>query len=201
MLDVSVLDEATKRLTHLAQPVLVESRLPAFFRIPADAVTTGNYDVLLHCENTAQSIGLLPTSLLLVTSHQYFEVNLIKSLSIIWMMSILVIIVAVLCSTFLSWPIAIVLTVLLLLGHWGVDQLADVSGPGLGRQVALAAAHQGADVVLAARRRPILEGRQHRRGHSFQCAELCLGCIAGYFQIRRHRRYRARCEHSRRQAP
>jgi ABC-type transport system involved in multi-copper enzyme maturation permease subunit len=135
MLDVSVLDEATKRLTHLAQPVLVESRLPAFFRIPADAVTTGNYDVLLHCENTAQSIGLLPTSLLLVTSHQYFEVNLIKSLSIIWMMSILVIIVAVLCSTFLSWPIAIVLTVLLLLGHWGVDQLADVSGPGLGRQI------------------------------------------------------------------
>jgi NAD(P)-dependent dehydrogenase (short-subunit alcohol dehydrogenase family) len=31
-------------------------------------------------------------------------------------------------------------------------------GPGLGRQVALAAARQGADVVLAARRKPILEG-------------------------------------------
>ena len=58
-----------------------------------------------------------------------------KSLSIIWMMSILVIVLAVFCSTFLSWPIAIVLTVLLLLGHWGVDQVADSSGPGLGRQI------------------------------------------------------------------
>ncbi|MGH9019012.1 MAG: SDR family oxidoreductase [Acidimicrobiales bacterium] len=32
------------------------------------------------------------------------------------------------------------------------------AGPGLGRQVALAAAAQGADLVLAARRRPVLEG-------------------------------------------
>jgi hypothetical protein len=135
MLDVAIVDEATKKITRLAQPVLVESRLPAFFRIPPGAITSGNYDIMLHCENTAQSIGLYPISLQLVTSHQYFEVNLIKSLSIIWMMSILVIIIAVLCSTFLSWPIAIVLTVLLLLGHWGVDQLADVSGPGLGRQI------------------------------------------------------------------
>jgi len=40
------------------------------------------------------------------------------------------------------------------------DQVCVVSGvgPGLGRQVALAAARQGADVVLAARRREILEG-------------------------------------------
>ena len=50
-------------------------------------------------------------------------------------MSILVIVLAVFCSTFLSWPIAIVLTVLLLLGHWGVNQVADSSGPGLGRQI------------------------------------------------------------------
>ncbi|MGD0464795.1 MAG: hypothetical protein ABSB74_20105 [Tepidisphaeraceae bacterium] len=134
-LDVQVIDDATQKVTRLARPVLIESRLPAFFRIPADAITSGDYDIALHCENSDETIGLLPTSLLLVTSHQYFEVNLIKSLSIIWMMSILVIIIAVLCSTFLSWPIAVVLTVLLLLGHWGVDQLADVSGPGLGRQI------------------------------------------------------------------
>jgi hypothetical protein len=41
----------------------------------------------------------------------------------------------VLCSTFLSWPIAVVLTLLLLLGHWGVDQIADTATPGLGRQI------------------------------------------------------------------
>jgi ABC-type transport system involved in multi-copper enzyme maturation permease subunit len=132
---VQVIDDATKKVTRLAQPVLLESRLPAFFSIPADAVTTGDYDIILHCQNSAQTIGLMPASLLLVTNNQYFELNLLKSLSIIWMMSILVIIIAVLCSTFLSWPIAVVLTVLLLLGHWGVDQLADTTGPGLGRQI------------------------------------------------------------------
>jgi hypothetical protein len=135
LLDVQVLDEATRKITRLKSPVPVESRLPAFFRVDPGAITSGHFDITLHCENSDESIGLLPASLQLVASHEYFEVNLIKSLSIIWMMSVLLIIIAVLCSTFLSWPIAIVLTVLLLLGHWGVDQLADVSGPGLGRQV------------------------------------------------------------------
>jgi hypothetical protein len=134
-MDVQVIDDATKKVTHLAEPLLVESRLPAFLNVPAEAITSGDYDIVLHCQNSEETIGLLPASLMLVTSHQYFELNLAKSLLIIWMMSILVIIVAVLCSTFLSWPIAIVLTVLLLLGHWGVNQLADVSGPGLGRQI------------------------------------------------------------------
>jgi hypothetical protein len=134
-LDVWVVDLDTGKRTHLTNPVLVESRLPTFFSIPAEAVSGGNYQILMHCLNSSLTVGLMPGSLQLVQSEQLFEVNLIKSLSIIWMMSILVIILAVLCSTFLSWPIAIVLTVMILLGHWGVDQLADASGPGLGRQI------------------------------------------------------------------
>jgi hypothetical protein len=134
-LDVTVVDLATGKKTHLDHPVLVESRFPTFFGIPADSVTSGNYQILMHCLNDSQTVGLMPGSLQLVQSQQLFEINLIKSLAIIWMMSILVIVLAVLCSTFLSWPIAIVLTVMILLGHWGVDQLADASGPGLGRQI------------------------------------------------------------------
>jgi hypothetical protein len=134
-IDVSVVDDATKKITPLKQPVFVESRLPTFFSIPAESITSGNFHILLHSENSAQTIGLYPGSLLLVASQQLFELNLIKSLAIIWMMSILVVVLAVFCSTFVSWPIAIVLTVLLLLGHWGVDQVADSSGPGLGRQI------------------------------------------------------------------
>ncbi|MGA2439373.1 MAG: hypothetical protein ABSH08_00310 [Tepidisphaeraceae bacterium] len=132
---VQVIDKATGKVTGIDHPVLIESRLPAFFSVPADSITSGDYDITLHCQNSSQTIGLMPGSLQLVASEQWFELNLIKSLSIIWMMSILVIILAVLCSTFLSWPIAIVLTLLLLLGHWGVDQIADTAGPGLGRQI------------------------------------------------------------------
>lgn len=134
-IDVAVIDTATKKVTRIPTPVFVESRLPAFFSIPADSVTSGDYHIFLHCENSQQTIGLFPTSLQLIASQEFFEINLVKSLSIIWMMSILVIVLAVFCSTFLSWPIALVLTVLLLLGHWGISQVADSSGPGLGRQI------------------------------------------------------------------
>ncbi len=76
---------------------------------------------------------MYPESLQLVVSRQFFEFNLLKSLSVLWMMSVLVIALGVMCSTFLSWPIAIVLTILLLLGHWGIGQVSENTGPGLGR--------------------------------------------------------------------
>ena len=38
-------------------------------------------------------------------------------------------------ARFLSWPIAVVLTLVLLVGHWGVTQLADVNTQSLGSQV------------------------------------------------------------------
>jgi hypothetical protein len=132
---VAVLDTATGKITPVKEPVLIESRFPAFFKIPADSITSGNYQILLHCVNSQQTVGMTAGSLQLIQSRQLFEFNLAKSLSIVWMMSILVIVLSVMCSTFLSWPIALVLTVMLLLGHWGVDQLADSTGPGLGRQI------------------------------------------------------------------
>ena len=52
-------------------------------------------------------------------------------------MALLVVIVSVFCSTFLSWPIAIVLTILILLGHWGVQQLGDATAPGIGNLVGI----------------------------------------------------------------
>jgi hypothetical protein len=52
------------------------------------------------------------------------------------MLSILVVIIAIFCSTFLSWPIAIMLTLMLLLGHWTVLQLGGALAPGIGNRVA-----------------------------------------------------------------
>jgi hypothetical protein len=62
--------------------------------------------------------------------------NLAKSLLILWLMTLLVISIAIFTSTFLSWPIAIVLTLLILLGHWGVEQLGDTVAAGIGNQIA-----------------------------------------------------------------
>jgi hypothetical protein len=50
-------------------------------------------------------------------------------------LSVLVVSIALFCSTFVSWPIAIVLTLVILLGRWGVDQIGDAGGPGIGATV------------------------------------------------------------------
>jgi ABC-type transport system involved in multi-copper enzyme maturation permease subunit len=70
-----------------------------------------------------------------VQADRSFGLNLAKSLLILWLLAILVVTIAIFASTFLSWPIAIVLTVLILLGRWGVVQLGDALTPGIGRQV------------------------------------------------------------------
>jgi hypothetical protein len=132
-LDLQLIDLKSGKTT--SDVVQIDSQQTAFFSFPADALSGPDFDIVIHCRNEGHTVGFYPDSLKLVQRQRSFELNLAKSLCIIWMMSVLVVSLAVLCSTFLSWPIAMVLTMVLLLGHWGVDQLADTSGPGLGRQI------------------------------------------------------------------
>ena len=73
----------------------------------------------------------------IVATHQQrdrsFILNLVKSLFILWLLALLVVIIAVFSSTFLSWPVAIQLTLVILLSHWMVDQLGDALKPSAGR--------------------------------------------------------------------
>lgn len=116
-------------------PLTPESNRTAYFNLPAEAVAGGNFDVLMQCFTDGHWLGFAPQSLMMVSREENFGVNLLKSLMILWLLSLLVVIISIFCSTFLSWPIAVVLTVVLLLGHWGVDQLRDTMTPGLGRQL------------------------------------------------------------------
>jgi ABC-type transport system involved in multi-copper enzyme maturation permease subunit len=113
-----------------------ESGRPAFFDVPAAGVAGGNFDVLLRNNTQGHFAGLNPASLQLVQSRQHFVMNLSTSLLILWLMSVLVIAVSIFSSTFLSWPIAVVLTLVILLGHWGVQQISDSLGSEMGNQVA-----------------------------------------------------------------
>jgi hypothetical protein len=112
-------------------------------RLPAAAVAGRR---LRRCQRSAgltpgQYLGLhgmtatIP-SVAVVQAEQSFAVNLVKALLVLWMLSTLVVAIAVFTSTFLSWPIAIVLTVLLLLGRWGVDQLGESLNAGASRNIA-----------------------------------------------------------------
>jgi ABC-type transport system involved in multi-copper enzyme maturation permease subunit len=104
--------------------------------VSAEYVKGGNFDVFVRGMDNGQWIGMSPSSVQLVSAAHSFIVNLVKSLLLLWLFSILVVVIAIFTSTFLSWPIAIVLTLVILLGHWGVEQLGDALNPGVGRSVA-----------------------------------------------------------------
>jgi hypothetical protein len=106
--------------------------------VPARFVEGGDFDVYLRGLNEGMWYGVEFGDVSLVRAQGAFVFNLLKSLMILWLMAILVVIVAVFTSTFLSWPIAVVLTVVLLMGRWGVDQFGDATGAGIGAEVAQA---------------------------------------------------------------
>ena len=112
----------TNRITYVTMP------RSAF---PED----GKFDVLLRVLTPDQWLGVQPSSVVLATGSASFALNLLKSLLILWLMSVLVVSIALFCSTFVSWPIAVVLTLVILLGRWGVDQIGDASAVGIGAQM------------------------------------------------------------------
>ena len=105
-----------------------------FHLLPASSVVGGNFDVIVTCPTPEQWINLTPTSLAIVRSQTLFEWNLLKSLTILWLLTVLVITIAIFTSTFLSWPIAVILTIVIMLGRWGVTEVGDAANAGLGRQ-------------------------------------------------------------------
>jgi hypothetical protein len=102
---------------------------PTYFRAPRAAVEGGEFDVLVQSRTPGHNLSLRPSSLAVVAHTGSFAANLAKSLLILWLLSVLVVIISIFCSTFVSWPIAVVLTLVLLLGRWCVVQLGDPTSP------------------------------------------------------------------------
>jgi hypothetical protein len=122
-----------------AAPVVLtcfpENSRTFFVSIPGQAVAGGNFDIVARSSSAGNWFSAETPNFSLVASTQPFIWNLAKSLFVMWLMSLLVIIAAVFTSTFVSWPIAVVLTLLILLGRWGVNQLGDTLDPGIGNQI------------------------------------------------------------------
>lgn len=133
-LEIRLADPATGA-TSPPNIIQAESNRNVFFTMPAELTQNGNFNLLVRNLTTGHWVGLQARSVQLVTGNVLFSWNLFKSLLMLWLMSLLVIIIAMFCSTFLSWPIAIVLAVIILLSNWGIQQLGDM-GNELGNQVA-----------------------------------------------------------------
>jgi hypothetical protein len=131
---MQVHNRSTGRTSDPVQ-IRVESNRVVPISLPAEYLQGGDFDVYLRGLNEGMWYGVEAQSLSLVRDTQWFSWNLLKGLFVLWMMSVLVVAIAVFCSTFLSWPIAVVLTLFILLGHWGVTQFGDIANAGLGTEV------------------------------------------------------------------
>jgi ABC-type transport system involved in multi-copper enzyme maturation permease subunit len=116
--------------------VYPESSRAAFFSVPRAALESGNFDVRFRCLTDGQYVAMSREVVQMVLNREPFWFNLAKSLTVLWLLALLVVIISIFCSTFVSWPIAIMLTLVILLGRWGVTQLGDAIAPGVGNQIA-----------------------------------------------------------------
>ncbi|HYE17517.1 MAG TPA: hypothetical protein VEA69_03680, partial [Tepidisphaeraceae bacterium] len=112
--------------------VVPESDRPAFFTVPRAVLGSGDFDVHVRSRTPGHVVGLRGgkvASLAAVTRVNSFAFNLVKSLLVLWLLSVLVVAISIFCSTLVSWPIAVVLTLVILLGRWCVTQVGEPATP------------------------------------------------------------------------
>ncbi len=114
----------------------VENKQTVFAELPVSSMGVGDFDLIIRCNTPGNELGLEAATISLISGRQPFAWNMAKSLLILWLLTVLVISLAVMSSTFVSWPIAVVLTFVLLMGHWAVTQVADTADKTLGRNIA-----------------------------------------------------------------
>ena len=130
---LTVIDPATGRQADVKTIIHPENNRTLYGSVPADLCRSGDFDVAVRCLSPDQWVGMRSTSLSVVRASSTFGWNLAKSLFVLWLLSILVTTISVFCSTFLTWPTAVVFTLVLLFGRWGLNALGDAAAAGLGR--------------------------------------------------------------------
>jgi hypothetical protein len=128
---------ADRKSAATAQTIrAIDNNKTFFVDLEPQAFASGNYDIQVTPVTKDLVIGLRDSSVAVVAKRNGFALNLAKSLFAQWMLSILVVTIGLFCSMFVGWPIAIVLSLLLLLGRWLVEQVRDTLAPGIGSMVA-----------------------------------------------------------------
>ncbi|HQY89823.1 MAG TPA: hypothetical protein PK402_14310, partial [Tepidisphaeraceae bacterium] len=117
-------------------PIALESNRTAFITAPAEFFKGGKFDIIMRVQTQGRIVGLMPNSIGVVRATHSFVRNLTLAMFSQWMLSILVVTIGLCCSTFLSWTIAIVATLMLITGRWMVNQASESLQPGVGRMIA-----------------------------------------------------------------
>ena len=116
-----------------------------YFSVPEEQLDGGDFDLRLQNQSRGQIITARGDSLRLVTGSQPFAWNLAKVLCVQWLLGLLVATAGLAFSTFVGWPVAVTMVVVMLGGRWVAQQLGGALG-GAGRQTAEAVFGSEGDV-------------------------------------------------------
>jgi hypothetical protein len=86
----------------LSDPIALkmENKQPTFADLPAGTIGGGDFDVILRCNSPGHILDLQPESLNLIVHQEPFAWNLFKSLFILWMLTVLVVSLAMFSARF-----------------------------------------------------------------------------------------------------
>ena len=132
--EVSVLNRQTGEVTP-PQVVAPETGKPVSVEFPAEAVKGGDFDLRVRTLSRDNIISISADRVNYVVGHRPFELNLLMAILVQWLLSVLVVVCGLTFSTLLSWPIALVLVIIVLSGRWVSDSLG-VGEDGFGRNFA-----------------------------------------------------------------
>ena len=130
--DVTVANRGDGGKTSPVFRLYPENGKRVYADLPVEYFQGGHFDVILQTRTDGHAVALRDDAVGVVQSRHWFAINLAKAMLSQWMLSTLVVTIGFFCSTFVSWPIAIVLSVVLLMGRWTVDQVSDSLQPGIG---------------------------------------------------------------------
>ena len=143
-LRVRVIDRVTQAVTP-SLFAIPENGRATYLRVPKGPLTSGQYDIELAVDTPGHAIEIeagaltqttLTRSLIAVRPAGTLVGNLAGAFAGQWMLSIMIAAIALAGSTFLSWPLALVLTVTILGANWVVQQVGDALAAGIGARVA-----------------------------------------------------------------
>ncbi len=126
---------ATTGFASPPQIIEPETGRRIWFTVPAQAVAEGDFDLRFSTISRAHIVSVRADGIRYATGDVPYVFNLLKALLGQWLLSILVAACGLAFSTFVSWPIAVVLTLGVLSGRWVADQLGTAFDGRLGRGV------------------------------------------------------------------
>ena len=118
-----------------ARVVEPETGRGVYVEFPAEAFAGGDYDLRLRTLSRGHVVTVRPHRVRVVIDSRPYAANLLMALAGLWLLSVLVAASGLAFSTFVSWPIALVLTVCVLSGRWVGDQLGAAFDDQLGRAI------------------------------------------------------------------